>query len=177
MKKVIKIIGIGIFSILLFLAIGLLGLYWAAPKPLTPPENIQSVNDIDTYFTNGIGRFIFEGVERKTDCQQTAENCYIEIAYKKKGVEEPQQKSRVYLDLHDVSDYFDLIKAGPSAQLTSPRYTAEDVLGYEITVRDAFHALYEDDTITTEKHASLNIYDQLYSSADINNDYIIQHPI
>ena len=50
MKKVFKIFGIGMLMVILFVGIGLMGLYWVAPKPLAPPDIIQSVSDIDTYF-------------------------------------------------------------------------------------------------------------------------------
>ena len=36
--------------VILFVGIGLMGLYWAAPKPPAPPDIIQSVRDIETYF-------------------------------------------------------------------------------------------------------------------------------
>lgn len=38
------------FIVILFFGIGLVSLYWAAPKPLSPPENIHSVSDVETYF-------------------------------------------------------------------------------------------------------------------------------
>lgn len=50
MKKVFKILGIGGLVLILCLGIGVLSLYWAAPKPPAPPENIRSVSDIDVYF-------------------------------------------------------------------------------------------------------------------------------
>lgn len=49
MKRVFKILGIGMFLVILVFGVGFVSLYWAAPKPLAPPKNIQSMRDIDTY--------------------------------------------------------------------------------------------------------------------------------
>jgi len=50
MRKAFKILWIGMVIVILVVVIGLLVLYISAPKPLAPPDTIQSISDIDTYF-------------------------------------------------------------------------------------------------------------------------------
>jgi hypothetical protein len=124
---------------------------------------------------DGIGHFIFEGVSRRADCTSIPKACYIAIIYKRVDDKKPLNEERVYLDLHDIEDYYEHITAGPSAESTSPKYSVTDDFGNPITIQNAFHASYTTRGVTTlPQPGLLNIYDGLFSPADIDKDYVLQ---
>ncbi len=116
--------------------------------------------DIKTYFDgDGVGRFIFEGVKRTGDCEQMADACYIEIAYKKKGVDAPLKKQRVYMDLRNVNAYYQQITAG-SAQPSGD-------VGF-------FPARFIDTSIVQVRGKKVDIYKGIFDQSEIDKDLVLQ---
>ncbi len=138
-----------------------------------------SQSDLDKFFLNnadGIGRFIFEGMETsQTNCMTDgASTCYIELSLVNKKTKEVLSGfiKKLYIDLHDVKDFYELINAGPSAQTAGQTYQLDEE--YSEGERDAFHASYNNNAIATNRSINLNIYDGLFSSTEITKDYILQ---
>jgi len=138
--------------------------------------------DINKFFDeNGVGKFIFEGVDASDSaCASNAAGCYIEInLFNKKDDKPLGVASTVHLDLHDIEDYYDLVTAGESAQKTGEYYqieVGEDEFSDPVVITQlaAFHANYNNETVTTQRVRELNIYNGLFAPSDITKDYIIQ---
>ncbi len=77
----------------------------------------EKVLDIEKYINaEGIGRFIFEGIApSNATCSTNAENCYLSLLlYDKNKPGSALIERKVYLDLHDIKDFYQHITAGPS---------------------------------------------------------------
>jgi len=115
-----------------------------------------------TYFfdDSGLGRFIFEGaVDSASGCQQTLDKCYIAIKLKKKDVDKPIIEKRVYLDFHDIKDYYQHVTAG-TAQIS------DNV--------DDFEAQFGNQSITQVHGKKLDIYNGLFKQSEIDKDLVVQ---
>jgi hypothetical protein len=132
----------------------------------------------DEYFDplTGEAKFIFEAIARSpsgSNCAQNAENCYLELELSKIDDESfGPIKSRVYMDIHDIKDFYELIEAGPSAEDVSGRYVIEDEFGEGVL--QAFHATYDNAPIITVRSRSLNIYDGLFPRQQLVDNYVLQ---
>jgi len=138
---------------------------------------IQS--DLDRFFlddANGVGHFIFEGMTTSsTTCSTDATNCYIELTLVNKETNEPLEGvvSQLHLDMHDIKDYYELVNAGASAQVTSGNtYVIDDQ--YAEGGRTAFHASYNNDPIKTVRTKVLDIYTNLFPQQQLTQDYVLQ---
>lgn len=131
---------------------------------------------IDDYFDpdTGEARFIFEAIAPSpSGCKTNAENCYLEMEVSKEDDETFNKSiSRVYMDIHDIKDFYELVKAGPSAQEVGGRYVVEEEFGERIL--QAFHAEYNDEPVHTVPQKVLNIYDGLFTQQQITKDYVLQ---
>ncbi|HHI92164.1 MAG TPA: alpha/beta hydrolase, partial [Gammaproteobacteria bacterium] len=67
------------------------------------------------YFdSNGVGRFIFEGISASdATCRINAENCYLSVMIYDNQQSEPLLERKLYLDLHDMKDFYQHVTAGP----------------------------------------------------------------
>ena len=144
--------------------------------------HLLTKDEIKKYFDDqGIGRFIFEGVNQTVNCETIKTACSITIRLRKKDEAKLLKEAVVYIGLHDVESFYSLIKAGPSPEELGSGYSTVissllQLLGIETGVAQiAYHARYNNSGITTEfRQSSTDIYNQLYLSSKIINDHVLQ---
>ena len=132
-----------------------------------------SQNDIDTFFgDDGKGAFIFEGIR---PCAGDPASCYVELSFRSKENNKPDSDevvSKVYLDLHDIKDFYQHVTAG-TAQNKGDTYYTEDAEGDRVVrAYYAFHAKYQG-MIETKSPKKLNIYDGLFPASEVNKDLVV----
>lgn len=117
---------------------------------------ILSQKDISRLFDNkGVGRFIVEGVSKnETLCVDHYDRCYLSVALYKSNDPEPLSEAKVYLDLHNVKDFYQHVTAGH----------ASDSGG------DFDAQYFGSDAITETHEVKLNIFDGLFKGDVVNND-------
>ena len=131
-------------------------------------EITQQIIDDNFDPVTGEGKFIFEAIAPSpSGCATTNESCYLELELSKNDDETfGKISSKVYMDIHDIKDYYELVKAGPSAQVAGSTYTVEGL--------QAFHATYNNAGVETQIQKALNIYDGLFPAQQITKDYVLQ---
>jgi len=128
----------------------------------------KQINDF--FDATGRGAFIFEGISA---CEVEVANCYIELSLRNKKDNKPIKVDQVYLDLHDITDFYQHITAG-TAQDKSDTYQPVNEFGDFIApVQNAFHAKYYG-TMDTVHERELHLYQGLYSANSIAEDRVLQ---
>ena len=127
---------------------------------MTLPAGAIKVFDatkIQRYFdSDGVGRFIFEGISASdATCSTNAENCYLSVMIYDNQQSEPLLERKVYLDLHDMKDFYQHVTAGPSAQQAG----------------GSFNAIYNNEPITEIHGITTDIYQGLMPPAKIKENY------
>jgi len=116
---------------------------------------------IDDYFDPATGRakFIFEATSASQEnCASNAEHCYLELELSKNNDQTFEKIiSRIYMDMHDVKDYYRHITAG----------SAEGAFVFNSFDAEHFGS------ISQAHPAKLNIYQGLVSSEKINSDFTL----
>jgi hypothetical protein len=117
---------------------------------------VLNKREVEHYFDDkGVGRFIFEGVEPTVN---TCTECYVEVGYYRKGKAAADDvlitSDKVYLELHDVKDFYQEYNAG----------NAQDLYG-------DFPAKYIGTMDVREIQE--DIFRGIYKTDEINEDYIL----
>jgi len=134
---------------------------------ITLPAGATKVLDptkIQRYFDNkGIGRFIFEGVSASTAaCSSNAENCYLSVMIYDNQQTEPLVERKVYLDLHDVKDFYLQATAGSA----DPDPTAPS------QNQGSFNANYTGaDIVPQTPYVRMNVYKGLDKPENLKKDF------
>jgi len=107
----------------------------------------------------GVLKFIFEGVSASAGCELNSAECYVQV----KVVETANNdvvlaESKLYLDLHDIKDFYELATAG----------TAEN--GNNLK----FEAVYDGSPVVTVNTEQLAIFDCIAKNEIINRTRAIQ---
>ncbi len=109
---------------------------------------------------NGVLKFIFEGVSASAGCELSSAECYVQV----KVVETANNdvvlaESKVYLDLHDIKDFYELATAG-TAQNGNSNLN--------------FEAEYDGSPIVTVDAEQLAIFDCVAKNEIINRTRAVQ---
>jgi pimeloyl-ACP methyl ester carboxylesterase len=131
---------------------------------ITPeePRYIFS-EDMEHYFDHdGVGRFIFEGVsESDESCQSEATECYLLVEVFRTGdsgkFSEKLAEKKVFLDLHNTTDFYQTITAGVGAD------------GSSDTNPKPHFPIVDDPTSQQKTH----IYSGLFPNAELEEDYTL----
>ncbi len=110
--------------------------------------------------SDGDAKFIFEGIAASPEiCSTNAENCYLELELSKKEGDKLVSiaKNRLYMDLHDIKDYYKHVTAGTAQPAGST---------------DAFNAVYRGG-YTTKHDRKLDIYKGLFTEQEIKKDLTV----
>jgi hypothetical protein len=126
---------------------------------------INTANIKEYFDQNGVGRFIFEGVTpSESTCSSNSSGCYLSIALYEEQDGAGSIKiteRRVYLDMHDVKDYYQHVIAGNVVDPGS------------LSGVEKFNGTYNDEEIRPFRPTQLymNIYKGLFPEADLRKNY------
>lgn len=135
------------------------------------PELIEDYFDTAT----GEGKFIFEAVAASpSTCASNAENCYLALELTKKDDETFEKVSRkVYMDIHNIKDYYQHITAGSAQGGSGYQTTVDEFSGETIISYNAFHAKYIGGSSAVHDRV-LDIYQGLFPQSQITQDLVVQ---